>query len=203
LKKNKISKNWISRQKKDIYVRQSKAEGYRSRAVFKIKEINDKFKIIKDNISVIDIGAAPGSWSQFLSRKIKNGKIISVDINEFDKVENVIQIVGDFTNNDFKKEILEKIKEKFDLVLSDMAVNTTGNKNLDAISTGELCLEAISFAEKNLKKNGKFVAKVFMGVSFEEIIKNAKKIFVDVSIFKPLSSRKNSKENFIICKNLR
>ena len=84
-----------------------------------------------------------------------------------------------------------------------MAVNTTGNKNLDAISTGELCLEAISFAEKNLKKNGKFVAKVFMGVSFEEIIKNAKKIFVDVRIFKPLSSRKNSKENFIICKNLR
>jgi|TARA_Y100001970_G_scaffold57513_1_gene72868 23S rRNA (uridine2552-2'-O)-methyltransferase len=203
LKKNKISKNWISRQKKDIYVRQSKAEGYRSRAVFKIKEINDKFKIIRDNISVIDLGAAPGSWSQFLTRKIKNGKIISIDINEFDKVENVIQIVGDFTNNDLKKEILEKINEKFDLVLSDMAVNTTGNKNLDAISTGELCLEAISFAEKNLKKNGKFVAKVFMGVSFEEIIKNAKKIFVDVRIFKPLSSRKNSKENFIICKNLR
>ncbi len=203
MKKNKISKNWISRQKKDIYVRQSKAEGYRSRAVFKIKEINDKFKIIRDNISVIDLGAAPGSWSQFLTRKIKNGKIISIDINEFDKVENVIQIVGDFTNNDLKKEILEKINEKFDLVLSDMAVNTTGNKNLDAISTGELCLEAISFAEKNLKKNGKFVAKVFMGVSFEEIIKNAKKIFVDVRIFKPLSSRKNSKENFIICKNLR
>ena len=203
MKKNKISKNWISRQKKDIYVRQSKAEGYRSRAVFKIKEINYKFKIIRDNISVIDLGAAPGSWSQFLTRKIKNGKIISIDINEFDKVENVIQIVGDFTNNDLKKEILEKINEKFDLVLSDMAVNTTGNKNLDAISTGELCLEAISFAEKNLKKNGKFVAKVFMGVSFEEIIKNAKKIFVDVRIFKPLSSRKNSKENFIICKNLR
>ena len=203
MKKNKISKNWISRQKKDIYVRQSKAEGYRSRAVFKIKEINDKFKIIRDNISVIDLGAAPGSWSQFLTRKIKNGKIISIDINEFDKVENVIQIVGDFTNNDLKKEILEKINEKFDLVLSDMAVNTTGNKNLDAISTGELCLEAINFAEKNLKKNGKFVAKVFMGVSFEEIIKNAKKIFVDVRIFKPLSSRKNSKENFIICKNLR
>ena len=203
MKKNKISKNWISRQKKDIYVRQSKAEGYRSRAVFKIKEINDKFKIIRDNISVIDLGAAPGSWSQFLTRKIKNGKIISIDINEFDKVENVIQIVGDFTNNDLKKEILEKINEKFDLVLSDMAVNTTGNKNLDAISTGELCLEAISFAEKNLKKDGKFVAKVFMGVSFEEIIKNAKKIFVDVRIFKPLSSRKNSKENFIICKNLR
>ncbi len=203
MKKNKISKNWISRQKKDIYVRQSKAEGYRSRAVFKIKEINDKFKIIRDNISVIDLGAAPGSWSQFLTRKIKNGKIISIDINEFDKVENVIQIVGDFTNNDLKKEILEKINEKFDLVLSDMAVNTTGNKNLDAISTGELCLEAISFAEKNLKKNGKFVAKVFMGVSFEEIIKSAKKIFVDVRIFKPLSSRKNSKENFIICKNLR
>ena len=203
MKKNKISQNWISRQKKDSYVRQSKAEGYRSRAVFKIKEINDKFKIIRDNISVIDLGAAPGSWSQFLTRKIKNGKIISIDINEFDKVENVIQIVGDFTNNDLKKEILEKINEKFDLVLSDMAVNTTGNKNLDAISTGELCLEAINFAEKNLKKNGKFVAKVFMGVSFEEIIKNAKKIFVDVRIFKPLSSRKNSKENFIICKNLR
>ena len=89
MKKNKISKNWIIKQKRDIYVKQSKLEGYRSRAVYKLKEINEKFKILKNGISVLDLGAAPGSWSQFISKNFKNSKIVSIDLNEMEKIENI------------------------------------------------------------------------------------------------------------------
>ena len=97
MKKNKISKNWIQKQRRDIYVKQSKLEGYRSRAVYKLKEIDSKFKIFKNGISVIDLGSAPGSWSQFVSKKIKNGKILSIDLKEMDKIKNIFQIKGDFS----------------------------------------------------------------------------------------------------------
>ena len=203
MKKNRISKNWINRQKKDIYVRQSKIEGFRSRAVFKLKEIDEKFKILKNSFSIIDLGAAPGSWSQFLSRKVKNGKILSIDLNTFEEIKNVHQIIGDFIEEKSKTQIKEYFKNKVDLVLSDMAVNTTGNKNLDSISTNELCLEAMKFSKNILKKNGKFVSKIFMGTSFNEVLLESKNSFKEIKVFKPMSSRKDSKENFIICKFLR
>jgi len=203
LKKNKISKNWIIKQRRDIYVRQSKIEGYRSRAVYKLQEINNKFKILKNGVSVVDLGAAPGSWSQFISRNFKNSKIVSIDLKEIDSIENTIHIKGDFTNELQQKKIIQYFNDKIDIVISDMAVNTTGNKNLDSLVTGELCLEAINFAYKILKKNGGFVSKIFMGSSFNEIVATVKKKFKEVHIFKPPSSRKDSKENFIICKNLR
>jgi len=203
LKKNRISKNWINRQKKDIYVRQSKIEGFRSRAVFKLKEIDEKFKILKNSFLIIDLGAAPGSWSQFLSRKVKNGKILSIDLNTFEEIKNVHQIIGDFIEEKSKTQIKEYFKNKVDLVLSDMAVNTTGNKNLDSISTNELCLEAMKFSKNILKENGKFVSKIFMGTSFNEVLLESKNFFKETKVFKPMSSRKDSKENFIICKFLR
>ena len=203
MKKNKISKNWINKQRRDIYVRQSKIEGYRSRAAYKLQEINDKFKVLKNGLSVIDLGAAPGSWSQFISRTYKDSKIVSIDIKEMDPINKIFQIKGDFTNELEQKNIIKYFKDKIDVVLSDMAVNTTGNKNLDSIVTGELCLEALNFAFKTLKKDGKFVSKLFMGSSFNEIVAIAKKNFKEVNIFKPQSSRKDSKENFIICKYLR
>jgi len=203
LKKNKISKNWINKQRRDIYVRQSKIEGYRSRAVYKLQEINNKFKILKNGLSVVDLGAAPGSWSQFISRNFKNSKIVSIDLKEIDSIENTIHIKGDFTNELQQKKIIKYFNDKIDIVISDMAVNTTGNKNLDSLVTGELCLEAINFACKILKENGGFVSKIFMGSSFNEIITIVKKKFKEVHIFKPPSSRKDSKESFIICKNLR
>jgi len=203
LKKNKISKNWIIKQRRDIYVRQSKIEGYRSRAVYKLQEINNKFKILKNGVSVVDLGAAPGSWSQFISRNFKNSKIVSIDLKEIDSIENTIHIKGDFTNELQQKKIIQYFNDKIDIVISDMAVNTTGNKNLDSLVTGELCLEAINFACKILKKNGGFVSKIFMGSSFNEIVAIVKKKFKEVHIFKPPSSRKDSKESFIICKNLR
>tara|TARA_B100001123_G_scaffold440767_1_gene580536 strand:- start:48 stop:659 length:612 start_codon:yes stop_codon:yes gene_type:complete len=203
LKKNKISKNWINKQRRDIYVRQSKIEGYRSRAVYKLKEINDKFKILKNGINIVDLGAAPGSWSQFLSKNFKNSKILSIDLKEMEKIENTVQIVGDFTDEIQQKKIIDYFGNKIDAVISDMAVNTTGNKNLDSLVTGELSIEALNFSTITLKKQGIFISKIFMGSSFNEIIKIAKKKFKKVYVFKPPASRKDSKENFIICKNLK
>ncbi len=203
MKKNKISKNWINKQRRDIYVRQSKVEGYRSRAVYKLQEIDQKFKIFKNGISVIDLGAAPGSWSQYALKNIKNGKIVSIDLKDFEKIGNIHQIKGDFTDDSYKKKIIDYFGTKVDVVLSDMAVNTTGNKNLDSIYTGELCMEAMKFSKETLKNDGKFISKIFMGSTFNEIVSEAKKIFKENKVFKPLASKKGSKESFIICKFLR
>ena len=203
MKKNKISKNWINKQRRDIYVRQSKVEGYRSRAVYKLQEIDEKFKIFKNGISLIDLGAAPGSWSQYAAKKIKNGKILSIDLNEIKNIGNTFQLKGDFTDPNYKSEIKEYFDGKVDVVLSDMAVNTTGNKNLDSIYTGELCIDAMNFSKEILCNNGKFISKIFMGSTFNEIVAKAKKIFRESKVFKPNASRKGSKESFIICKFLR
>ena len=203
MKKNKISKNWINKQRRDIYVRQSKIEGYRSRAVYKLEEIDKKFKIFKNGMSVIDLGAAPGSWSQYVSKNIKNGKIVSIDLLDFEKIENINQIKGDFTNEFYQKMIRDYFGNKVDVVVSDMAVNTTGNKNLDSIYTSELCIKAMNFSVEILKNDGKFISKIFMGSTFNEIVSEAKRIFKENKVFKPLASRKDSKESFIICKYLR
>jgi len=203
LKKNKISKNWINRQRRDIYVRQSKVDGYRSRSAYKLQEIDEKFKILKNGISLIDLGAAPGGWSQYAAKKVKSGKILSIDLKKMENIDNTEQIIGNFTETNFQAQIKEHFKYKIDVVVSDMAVNTTGNKSVDSISTGELCKEAIFFAKDMLNKDGKFVSKIFMGSTFNEIVSVANNIFKKVSVFKPKSSRKDSKENFIICKNLR
>ena len=203
MKKNKISKNWIIRQKRDIFVRQSKIEGYRSRAIYKLKEIDEKFKIFKNTTSIIDLGAAPGSWSQYIIRQYKKSLVLAIDLLDFEHIDKVNKIVGDFTKSENKEKIKNFFNKKVDVVISDMAVNTTGNKNLDAIVTGELCIDAMEFAFGMLDKKGKFVSKIFMGSSFNEIVADAKKKFREVNIFKPLSSRKDSKESFIICKFLR
>ncbi len=203
MKKNKFSKNWIIKQKRDIYVKQSKIEGYRSRAVYKLQEINEKFKILKNGISIVDLGAAPGSWSQFVARNFKNNKIVSIDLKKIETIENTYQIIGDFTDELQKKKIADYFTKKIDVVLSDMAVNTTGNKSVDSLVTGELSIEALNFSINTLKKQGIFVSKIFMGSSFNEIVEIAKKKFKEVHIFKPPASRKDSKENFIICKYLR
>ena len=203
MQKNKISKNWINKQKRDIYVRQSKVDGYRARSAYKLIEINEKFKIFQNGMSVVDIGAAPGSWSQYVSKVIKNGTLISVDLKKMEDIQNSIQIEGDFTDLNTQYKIKKYIKDEIDVVLSDMAVNTTGVKNVDAIQTGELCEEAMIFAKDLLSKKGMFISKIFMGSSFNEIVALGKKIFKEVKVFKPKSSRKDSKESFIICKYLR
>ena len=203
MKKNRISKSWVIRQRRDKYVRQSKLEGYRSRAVYKLKELDEKFKIIKNNLNILDVGSAPGSWTQYLYEKSKGSKIMSIDLKEVDKIQDVYHVVGDFLDNKNQKMIADYFPKKIDLVVSDMAVNTTGNKNLDSIQTGELSLTAMDFAVSMLRPKGIFLSKIFMGSTFNEIVENAKKNFKESKIFKPPSSRKDSKESFIICKNLR
>ena len=203
MKKNKISKNWINKQKRDIYVRQSKVDGYRARSVYKLIEIDEKFKIFKGGMNIVDIGAAPGSWSQYASKKVKNGKIISIDLKEMEEIPNTIQIHGDFTQEKTQNEIKSHLNKGLDLVMSDMAVNTTGIKNVDSIQTGELCKDAMIFSQNIILKNGYFISKIFMGGTFNEIVALGKKIFKEVKVFKPKSSRKDSKESFIICKNIR
>ena len=203
MKKNKISKNWVNKQRRDTYVRQSKVDGYRARSAYKLKEIDEKFKIFKGGMSVVDIGAAPGSWSQYVAKVVKSGKIISIDLKEMENIENTIQIQGDFTLVDTQNQIKEYLKKKPDVVMSDMAVNTTGIKNIDSIQTGELCKEAMVFSKDVISEKGFFISKIFMGSTFNEIVALGKKIFKEVKVFKPKSSRKDSKESFIICKNLR
>jgi 23S rRNA (uridine2552-2'-O)-methyltransferase len=203
LKKNRISKNWINKQKRDIYVRQSQVDGYRARSAYKLIEIDEKFKIFKNGISVIDLGASPGSWSQYISRTVKSGRLVSIDIKGMEEIDNTIQIKGDFTNLDSQEKIKGLFKSKVDVVVSDMAVNTTGIKDIDAIYTGELAMEAMNFSKDMLVKEGRFVSKIFLGSSFNEIVALGKKLFKEVKVFKPKSSRKESKESFIICKILR
>ena len=175
MKKNKISKNWVNKQRRDIYVRQSKVDGYRARSVYKLIEIDEKFKIFKGGQSVIDIGAAPGSWSQYAVKVVKSGKIISIDLKEIELIQNTIQIKGDFMDGRVQQAIKDKLINKADVVMSDMAVNTTGIKNIDSIQTGELCKEAMIFSKKIISKNGFFISKIFMGGSFNEINEIGKK----------------------------
>ena len=203
MKKNKFSKNWIIKQKRDIYIKKSKLEGYRSRAVYKLQEINDKFKVIKNSISVVDLGAAPGSWSQYILRNFNNLKVVSIDLKDIEPITNLFHIKGDFTEGQQQMTIQDYFGKKIDLIISDMAVNTTGNKSVDSLVTGELCIEAMNFSIKLLDQKGSFISKLFMGSSFNEIVALGKKSFKNIDIYKPPSSRKDSKESFIICRNLR
>mgnify|MGYP001232754113 CR=1 FL=1 len=203
MKKNKISKNWVNKQRRDIYVRQSKVDGYRARSAYKLIEIDEKFKIFKGGLSVIDIGAAPGSWSQYAIKVAKSGKLVSIDLKKMEPIGNSVQIQGDFTEEKTQEEIKKNINGKVDVVMSDMAVDTTGIKNIDSIQTGELCKEAMFFAKDLMKENGYFISKIFMGGTFNEIVAEGKKYFKEVKVFKPKSSRKDSKESFIICRKIR
>ena len=202
MKKNKISKNWLIKQKKDLYFRKSKIQGYRSRSAFKLIEMNKKFKFLRKNTSLLDLGSSPGGWSQVASSKIRTGKILAVDILPMEKINNV-----DFVNGDFRKEeIHNKIKSYFnnniDAVLSDMAANTSGNKSMDSYRTGELCMKAMYLAKEILSNDGIFLSKIFMGSIFLEINKMAKRYFKNVIKYKPLSSKKESKEIYIYCKGV-
>ena len=203
MKKNKTSKNWINKQNRDIYVRESRDQGYRSRSAYKLIEIDQKFHFLAKSKFLLDLGSVPGSWSQVASKKIKNGKILSVDIKEMLPINNSIFLKGDFTKLETQNKIMKFFNTRIDVMVSDMASNTTGNKELDSLRTGNLCLNALEFSRKILKTNAYFISKIFMGAIFKEIQIQAKEIFKEVSIFKPKSSRKESKEIYIFCKNLK
>ena len=156
-------------------MRKSKVDGYRARSVYKLIEINERFNIFRSGISLIDIGAAPGSWSQFAAKVVKNGKVISIDLKKMESIQNTIQIKGDFTDPAIQTQIKDLLKKKCDVVMSDMAVNTTGIKNIDSIQTGELCKEAMIFSKDVINEKGFFISKIFMGNTFNEIVALGKK----------------------------
>ena len=202
MKKNKISKNWITKQSKDLYFRESKIQGYRSRAVFKLIEMNKKFKFLKKNSLIIDLGSCPGSWSQYASKEIRNGKILAIDILSMKEIDKVNFMKGDFLDNNIYEKIAIYFNSKIDVVLSDMAANTSGNKELDTYRTGVLCLNAMKLSKKILRDDGVFLSKLFMGSIFKEIDETAKKSFKKVVKYKPLSSKKESREIYIYCKGV-
>jgi len=202
LKKNKISKNWLIKNKRDSFIKKSKAEGYRSRSAFKLIEMNNKFKFLNKNTLLLDLGSSPGGWSQVARKKITKGKILAVDVKPMLEIDKVCFLNKDFCEPVIYEKIINYFNKKIDLVISDMAPNTSGNKNLDSYKTGELCLKAMDLAKKTLRQDGVFLSKLFMGTIFIEIHKKAKKTFEKVIKYKPLSSRKESKEIYIYCKGL-
>jgi 23S rRNA (uridine2552-2'-O)-methyltransferase len=202
LKKNKISKNWLIKKKKDIFFRESKIQGYRSRSAFKLIEMNKKFRFLKKKSALLDLGSCPGGWSQVASKEIFQGKLLAVDVKPMDKINNVDFIKGNFRDKEIHEKILLYFDNKIDVVLSDMAANTSGNKELDAYKTGQLCLDAMDLATKILTKEGVFLSKMFMGSIYSEINEKSKNCFKKVVKYKPLSSKKESKEIYIFCKGI-
>ncbi len=202
MKKNKISKNWIIKQHRDPFFKQSKIQGYKSRSAFKLVEMNEKFKFLNQNSYLLDLGSSPGGWSQVAAKKITKGKILAIDIKLMNKIEKVHFLQGNLFDATVYDKILTHFDKKIDVVLSDMAADTTGNKNLDSYRTGELCLRGMDLALKILNKDGVFLSKLFMGSIFAEIHKKANKYFKKVIKYKPLSSKQKSKEIYIYCKGI-
>ena len=198
----KKAKNWLNKRNKEEYFKKSKYLGYRSRSAFKILKMNKKFNFLKKNYSLLDLGSSPGGWSQVSRKEIAGGKILGVDIKEMQKIKNVDFIKGNFCDHDIIKKIMVYFNYKVNIVLSDIAANTTGNKSLDSFKTGELCLKAMDLAKKILRKEGVFISKIFMGSIFSEINSAANKLFKKVVIYKPISSKKESKEIYIYCNGL-
>lgn len=201
-KRRKKSNTWKIKQHRDQYFKKSKTLGYRSRASFKLIELNEKFKFINKNTNLLDLGSHPGGWSQVASKMISNGKILSIDIKSMTPINNVKFLKNDIFDNETKTNIMDFFKGDLDVVISDMAADTTGNRSLDSIRTNQLCLEALNFSVKILKPKGVFVSKLFMGDDFIEVKNLAKTIFKDVKFFKPDSSRDESKETYLHCKVL-
>ena len=202
-KKSKKSNTWKIKQHRDQFFKKSKTLGFRSRSAFKLIELNKKYKFIKNNTRLLDIGAYPGGWSQVSSKIITVGKILSLDIKKMDKLKNVSFLQCDFLEEGAKEKILKFFKEKLDVVLSDMAANTTGNKSLDCIRTNQLCADVVEFSSKILKPNGVLVSKLFMGEDFLEVKELAKSKFKKVQFFKPEASRNESKETYLHCSILK
>mgnify|MGYP001166272938 FL=1 len=200
--KKKTSRSWVIKQHRDPYFKQAKSLNYRSRSAFKLIELNEKFNLIKNNQTILDLGSSPGGWSQVIKKFSKNCKIIAVDINSMDPIDGVVFKKKDFLSNIFDLQPGD-YSEKFDLILSDMAEKTTGNKSLDCIRTNHLGFTVIDFSTKFIKSEGHVISKLFMGEDFLSVKKFAQKKFKKVDFFKPNSSRKDSKETYIHCKGLK
>ena len=199
MKKTKRSNTWKIKQHRDQFYKKSKTLGYRSRSAFKLIELNKKYKFIKKNTKLLDIGAYPGGWSQVSSKIIKSGKILSLDLKKMDQLKNVSFLQSNFLAESTKDEVFKFFGGNLDVVLSDMAADTTGNKSLDCIRTNQLCTNVVKFSSKILTPNGVMISKLFMGDDFLEVKDFAKSKFKKVQFFKPEASRNESKETYLYC----
>ena len=202
-KRIKKSNSWKIKQHRDQFFKKSKTLGYRSRASFKLIELNKKFKFIKKYSNLLDLGSSPGGWSQVATKIIASGKILSVDIKDMEPIKNVKFVKNDIFEKKTKDMVLEYFNDKLDIIISDMAADTTGNKSLDSIRTNQLCASLIDFSKTTLKPKGVLVSKLFMGEDFIEVKNLAKSIFKNVNFFKPESSRRESKETYLHCEILK
>jgi len=202
-KRIKKSNSWKIKQHRDQFFKKSKTLGYRSRASFKLIELNKKYKFLKKNTNLLDLGCCPGGWSQVASQIIIAGRIMSVDIKDMEPIKNVRFFKGNLLSKDTKSVVIKYFKSNLDVILSDMAADTTGNKSLDSIRTNQLCADVINFSKETLKPRGVLVSKIFMGEDFLEVKNLAKSTFDRVNFFKPESSRKESKETYLHCEILK
>ena len=198
------STQWLARQLNDQYVARAKIDGYKSRAAYKLIEINDKFHIFKAGDNVVDLGAAPGGWSQVAAKIIKSdlesakNKVIAIDLLPLESIPGVISFQKDLCDIDTKEIIIKTLNGLANIVMSDMAANTTGHNKTDHLRIMALCEYAIDFALKILKPGGHFIAKVFRGGTESDLLEIVKQNFRIVKHFKPHSSRKESSEFYLI-----
>jgi 23S rRNA (uridine2552-2'-O)-methyltransferase len=198
------SSEWLRRQLNDEYVILSKKEGYRSRAAYKLIEINNKFSFLKLGQKIVDLGAAPGGWSQVASNIIgKNGKVIAIDLLDIPSIDNVDFIQGDFCSSDSVEKLLSMLNGKANIILSDMAPNTTGHKTTDHLRIMDLCERVFEFAKTCLEIDGTLVIKIFQGGATSSVLSEIKKSFKDVKHFKPEASRKESSEVYLVARGYR
>lgn len=202
-KSSRSNKSWHQKQNKDPYVKKSRAEGYRSRAAYKLLEINQKDHIFKEGMVVIDLGSAPGGWSQVAKELVGDqGKVIALDILEMEPITDVHFLQGDFTSEEVYNQLLNLLSanhiKKVDIVISDMAPNLTGIPASDQARSIYLIELAYDLAKTVLKDNGVFLAKAFHGAKFDELVKNVREDFDKLLIRKPSASRSESKEVYLL-----
>lgn len=207
-KRTESSRRWLERQLNDPYVHLAREKGYYSRAAFKLIEINEKYKILKPGIKVIDLGAAPGGWTQVIVDHVKpeknsNGQVIGVDLNEISPIPLATLIVNDFTLESTQQQLLEMLNGKADVIVSDMAAPACGMTDVDHLRIMVLVEEAFLFAKEVLRSGGHFVAKVLRGGTEASLLKQLKINFEKVHHFKPKSSRQDSAEMYVVCLNFR
>ncbi len=195
----KSSVAWLQRQANDPYVARAQKDGWRARAVYKLIEINERIKFLHDGQVVVDLGAAPGSWSQYIAMTFPRSRVIAMDLLPIKPISGVEFYEGDFTTDEALEWLESKIEKKHvDIILSDMAPNTTGHQKTDHLRQMTLLEYAWDFAKQTLKPGGVFIAKSFTGGTTDELLKDIKKSFASVHHIKPPASRKDSVEMFIV-----
>ena len=204
-KKGSSSSRWLRRQESDPYVRRAKQEGWRSRAVYKLVEMQERHRLMKPGGAVLDLGAAPGAWSQYAASVVRQkGRVIAVDLLEMDPIAGVEFVQGDFREPETLSKVLSCIaKQRLDLVMSDMAPNISGNRSVDQPRSMYLAELTVDLAGQVLKPGGSMVLKLFHGEGFDDFVRSARQRFGSVRVRKPAASRTQSRETYMVATNFR